>query len=182
MPEQTELHVGSQDGYDWLVSTDTLGDLLRVCPNVVLGKYVAVASFDSGPLVLNDEERASGWHAKNGIAYSPRIERIEMLPRDQYDEWYVFPNQVEFGELVPADRNIFQSVMEKGQVHVFINFGGFQFHLPDYRRDIGELFWQQIGWIKPESYLGDGDWLNFVTSRKDLFAAVRQGLSGLQSR
>jgi hypothetical protein len=82
------------------------------------------------------------------------------------------------GKLVPADRNIFESVIAMGHVHVFINFGGCQFHQPDHQGDIGELFWQQIGWIKPESYLADGDWLNFVTSRKDLFAAVRQGLIG----
>jgi hypothetical protein len=93
---QTELHVGSHEGYDWLVSTDTLSDVLQVCPDVVLGKYIAVTSFDSGPLVLNDEEKATGWQTNNGIAYSPRIVRIEMLSCDQYDEWYVFPNQVEW--------------------------------------------------------------------------------------
>jgi hypothetical protein len=49
------LTLGSQDFYEWLV-TDQQFDLLQVCPEVVLGKYVAITSIDSGPLVPTDKE------------------------------------------------------------------------------------------------------------------------------
>jgi hypothetical protein len=44
------LTVGSQGLYEWLV-TDQQFDPLKVCPEVVLGKYVAITSIDSGVLV-----------------------------------------------------------------------------------------------------------------------------------
>ena len=67
------LKKGSTNGYDWLVSTDTLDDVLQLCPEVVLGKYLAVTSFDSGPLLLSEEQKSAGWTSNAGIAYSPEI-------------------------------------------------------------------------------------------------------------
>jgi hypothetical protein len=40
----------------WLV-TDQQFDLLQICPSVALGKYIAITSFDSGPLVPTNGER-----------------------------------------------------------------------------------------------------------------------------
>jgi hypothetical protein len=40
------LIVGSQGPYEWLV-TDEDFDVLLLCPEVVLGKYVAITSIDS---------------------------------------------------------------------------------------------------------------------------------------
>jgi hypothetical protein len=40
--------------------TDLQFDLLQLCPEVVLGKYIAITSFDSGPLAPTDEE-TGGW-------------------------------------------------------------------------------------------------------------------------
>jgi hypothetical protein len=169
-----QIEFGSRQGYDWLFSEATLYDLLQVCPDVVLGKYVAVTSFDSGSLSLSQEEQAAGWRAHNGIAYSPKIECLEMLPRDQYDEWYVFTNPVDLGELVPADRNIFECQIQPGQVHAFVNYGGFVLH-PDYAA-LTQLLWQQLGWIQPESYIADGEFLSFVSKQKQLFASAHAAL------
>ena len=41
------LTVGSQAPYEWLVTDDDF-DLLELCPEIVLGKYVAITSVDSG--------------------------------------------------------------------------------------------------------------------------------------
>jgi len=49
--------VGSQDLYQWLVTDDEHFDLLEVCPEIVLGKFVAITSIDSGVLLPNDAER-----------------------------------------------------------------------------------------------------------------------------
>jgi hypothetical protein len=77
-----------------------------------------------------------------------------MLPRDLYDEWYVFANPVILDALVRG-RNIFECQMKKGEVCVFVNFGGFALHRPNYA-NLGQFVWEQIGWIKPESYIADG--------------------------
>ena len=72
---------GSQDAYQWLTTTaHDFDSLLTLCPTAVLGKYVAVTSFDSGSLSLSDEEKAAGWESRNGIAYSPLIRSVETLP------------------------------------------------------------------------------------------------------
>lgn len=66
---------GSHGEYRWL-TTDKhdLDTLLRVCPQAVLGKRIAVTSLDSGPLRLNADEVSAGWLTRNDVAYSPRIE------------------------------------------------------------------------------------------------------------
>jgi hypothetical protein len=83
------LTLGSEGLYEWLV-TDQQFDLLETCPEVVTGKYVAITSIDSGPLIPTNEEMATGWYSRGKIAYSPKIQNGEGLPRAGYDEWYIF--------------------------------------------------------------------------------------------
>ena len=53
---------GSHGAYQWLTTGQhDLGTLLQLCPQAVSGKYIAVTSFDSGPLHLNDNELSDGW-------------------------------------------------------------------------------------------------------------------------
>jgi hypothetical protein len=174
MENRNQIEVGSRDNYQWLVSKHTLGELLECCPEIPIGKYIAVTSLDSGPLQLSDVQKAAGWTSSNGIAYSPRIGSIELLPpHDGYDEWYVFATPTNLGELVPPDRNIFESVIRGGHLHVFVNFGSYAIGGDE---DLSNLFWEQIKWIQPESYIADGDRLNFATSRKDLFSTVERAI------
>jgi hypothetical protein len=53
------LTIGSQGRYEWLV-TDREIDLVQVCPEIVLGKYIAITSIDSGPLVPK-RKGEGGW-------------------------------------------------------------------------------------------------------------------------
>jgi hypothetical protein len=57
------LTTGSQGLYEWLV-TDQQFDLLQICPEVALGKYIAITSIDSGTLVPNEREVAAGWESR----------------------------------------------------------------------------------------------------------------------
>jgi hypothetical protein len=91
------LTVGSQGAYEWLV-TDESFDLLELCPEVVLGKYVAVTSIDSGQFVPTGKETAAGWLSHERIAYSPTIQHAEELPREGWDEWYIFNAPTELGK------------------------------------------------------------------------------------
>jgi hypothetical protein len=171
------LTVGSQRLYDWLV-TDEDFDLLQLCPEVVLGKYVAVTSIDSGQLVPTEQQVASGWQSRGEIAYSPKIQNIKELPHAGWDEWYIFENAPDLGTSHLGE-NIFEVPQQQGHVSVFVNYG-FALHTPE-RSSLSKLFWEQLVRIRPESYLADNDYLSFVTMNKTLFASVQDAVKALRS-
>jgi hypothetical protein len=165
------LYTGRNGVYDWLVADHSLEDVLQACPELVVGRYVAVTSFDSGPLVLNSEDIAAGWKSRNDIAYSSQISDFSSIPRDHYDEWYVFDRPADLGALVPEDKNAFDVCPKEGQVSTFVNFGGFAFHGPN-TDDLTDLFWRQLAWIQPESYVADGNCLNLASRNTSLFERI----------
>lgn len=170
------METGAHAGYQWLTTTDhDFDSLLTLCPTAVLGKYAAVTCFDSGSLDLSDEEKAAGWESHNGIAYSPFIESVSRLPeRGGFDEWYIFATRVDLGS--KGQGNPFEAPLSRGQVEVLVNFAeGFDLHQSNH---IVDVFWRQLEWIRPESYIADTHHLlTFVTTNSIVFAAVRQALS-----
>jgi len=179
-PQPPVVNSGFHGAYEWLTTiSHDFDSLLTLCPTTVRGKYVAVTSFDSGSLDLNAEEKAAGWETRNGIAYSPLIESIGTLPeRGGFDEWYVFETPVDLGG--KGRGNIFEAPLSAGQVEVLVNFGeGFDLHQP---ADLVSLFWRQLEWIRPESYIADTHHLlTFVTTNRSVFAAAYQALSESRS-
>jgi len=169
------LTVGSQGVYEWLV-TDQEFDLLRICPAVVLAKYLAITSFDSGPLVPTEEDKAAGWESRGNIAYSSKIHDVESVPRDEYDEWYIFDSLVDLGTSHVRE-NVFEVPQEQGHVSVFVNYG-FALHPPE-RAGLANLFWPQMERIRPESYVADNDYLTFVSANKTLFVSVLGAVKAL---
>jgi hypothetical protein len=169
------VKTGSRGDYSWLTTAEhELHDLITSCPQVVLGKYIAVTSFDSGWLVPNEDEILAGWQSRGGIAYSPKVESVEKLPHDLYDEWYVFKIPRDLGKLFQG--NVFETSMQAGQVEVFANFGpGFSLKSSE-AKDQTDLFWLQLELIQPESFVSDGDLLNFATTDDQLFDSVRAAL------
>ena len=170
------LTIGSRGLYEWLV-TDQQFDLLQICPEVVLGKYIAITSIDSGPLVPTDKEKAAGWESRGQIAYSRKVESVESFPREGWDEWYIFENPTDLGTSHLGE-NIFEVPPEQGHLSVFVNYC-FAFHQPD-MEDLATLFWQQIARIRPESYVADNDYLNFLSLNKTLFARVCDAVKALE--
>jgi hypothetical protein len=169
------LTVGSQGVYQWLV-TEQEFDLLQLCPEVVLGKYLAITSIDSGPLVPTDKQKAAGWESRGQIAYSPKVETVASLPRDGWEEWYIFGAPTDLGTSHLGE-NVFEVPQEQGHVSVLVNYC-FALDRPELK-DLATLFWQQIEWIRPESYVADGDRLNFVSMNKTLFASVHNAVKAL---
>ena len=115
------LTVGSVGLYVWLV-TDENFDLLELCPEIVLGKYVAITSVDSGSLISTDKETAAGWQSRANIAYSPKVENVGDLPREGWDEWYIFNTPTDLGTSHLAE-NIFEVPQEQGHLSVLVNYG-----------------------------------------------------------
>lgn len=175
---KNRAHFGLHDDYAWLVSDATLGELLDVCPEFVMKKYVAITSFDSGPLSLNDVEFSSGWETRGGIAYSPVVENTRILPYDNcFDEWYVFEKPTDLGSRSPQESNVFEASLDPGEVHPFVNFSySFSLHRPE-SATLTELFWKQMDWIRPYAFIADGEQLTVVSCDKELLAQAREGLA-----
>lgn len=173
--------VGWHGEYQWLTMVDCdISTFLGLCPDVVLGKYLAITSIDSGTLHLTDQERAEGWWTDEAgkvfrgtswsspeyrddwkVACSPRLTSIHGLPNETHDEccggfneWYVFDHPA------PA-----------GEMEVFVNWGGFTLYDPDYTWCADRL-WEQLARLAPESCIVDGTVFTFVTRNERLFAGV----------
>jgi hypothetical protein len=170
--------MGSHGAYRWLTTGQhDLDSLLSYCPQALLGKYVAVTSLDSGPMVLTDAENHAGWSSRNEIVYSPQIQstaecRTERTPGD-------CSGSTNGTSLIPVDLgllchgNIFESALTPGRVWTFVNYdAGFALHDPK-MANITSLFWQQLHSIRPESFIADSDaFLTFVSLNDDIFVAV----------
>ena len=149
------METGQRGTYAWIVwNAQFLGDLIRTFPELVVGKYVVITAFDSGPLVLSEEEQQRGWHLYGGFAHSPRIHTLADLPYDQYDEWYIAPTQLSFA-----------------QCEVFVNYGGFRLQDAAELAALQARFWQQLDDIAPETYLAEGD--NLVVATRDVALVER---------
>ena len=152
-----------------------MGDLLRLCPQAVVGKYVAISAFDSGPLRLSKKEIASGWIQLGELAISPRIADVAILPYEQYDEWFVLEQPREFA--VPAR---------------FASYGQFTLRDPSFLAEgadptwdrkaieadqerlaaLQDAFWRCLEGSGATSYFGDGDRFVAVTSDGALAAVL----------
>jgi hypothetical protein len=169
------LGAGFHDDYQWLTANWELDDVLHLFPQTLLGKYLAVTSFDSGALTLTDELKRDGWQSRGGIAYSSEIRFVDRLPRGGFDEWYVFETPPsDLGQIIAG--NIFDASLEQGRVGVFVNYGGFD--LSASSSPLLDLFWRQLKSVGPDSYLADsGSHMTFVTRYKELFATVHMTMT-----
>jgi len=183
------MKTGAHGPYRWLEADHDLREFLSLCPGTLVGRHIAITALDSGSFNPSGEDRAAGWSDSGGIAYSPRLESVAMLPPNcccreccgGFDEWYIFGAKPRLlGSICHA--NIFDTEIAPPNVFQFINFGGFQLSDPQFKA-ISDLFWKQMEWVRPESYLGDGDCsLLFVSSDSERFGSVRDILSRSPSR
>ncbi len=173
---------GTHGDYQWLETEHEGGEFLSLCPYVIEHRYPVISSLDSGAFRPSSEDRQRGWHDEGGIAYGPVVGQIATLPRYcgygdccGYTEWYLFETCPRSLGSISND-NVFEAVIEPGRVFRFINFYGFAFS-DAAMKDVADLFWKQIAWMRPESYLGDGEGqLLFATRNSILFDAVVQTL------
>jgi hypothetical protein len=176
--EINEVFSRAPSGYSWLVTSDSLGDFLRSCPEVVIGKYVAVTASDSGPLYLTCKQMEAGWISVAGIAYSPKIKSVDDLPSCDccFDDWFIFSKPARIGKRVPQETNIFQQPLTHGEVVPFVNH--FLCLQSPGQETLSDMFWQQLTWIQPLSYLANNqDSLTFVSADPALVEKLRRVLA-----
>ncbi len=136
---------------EWQERDKFLRTLLSKFPQIVIGKYLVNTSFDSGSLMLSDEEIAQGWYKHKDLTISPAINDIKSIPYDQFDEWYVFDSPQNFDNY-----------------EVFVNYGGFSLQDNAFA-EFQERFWWQLEYLNSESFLAEGDNLICVTKDVNLF-------------
>jgi hypothetical protein len=171
------MRTGAQGEYTWFESDSLdLHGLLTDVPEAVLGRPLAIASFDSGPLVPTAEEVAAGWEHRNGVTYVPHAADVSVLPYEHYDEWYVLDALADLGPIDP-----------------FVNYSGFGVSDPDRRYrapDVGwdlvgrqcfadaerarqTRFWAQVTRIRPVSCILNGDVFVVVTRDASLIGLLK---------
>jgi hypothetical protein len=131
------LTFGSHGAYEWLAPDDQQIDLLKICPDTVFGKYVAITSIDSSEFAPNEMEKTAGWESRGRIAYSSKVQSVESLPRAGWDEWYILVHRTDLGTS-HLEKNIFEVPEEQGQLRVFVNYC-FALHLPE-MKNLAALF------------------------------------------
>jgi len=55
----------------------------------------------------------------------------------------------------------------------------FTFNRPE-DNALASLFWEQMKWIRPESYVGDNDFLNFATLDRAFFDKLHQAVKAFK--
>ncbi len=167
---------GFNGGYHWIEAYATdLESFLRCCHNALLDKYLAVSAVDSGSFRLREPDLAAGWSSNGGIAFGPRIASAEDLTVVEnqisrcvgYNELYTFESPPKLGALYTGD--VFEATICSNSVVAFVNFKDFRFSAPEAHAITG-LFWAQMEWMRPESYIADTpDCLLFATLNEFLF-------------
>jgi hypothetical protein len=176
-----QITYGSHGVYRWVTSTkDDIGKIIRLCPDVWKGRYLAVTSTDSGEPKWW-VEKLKGWEYRGGIGYSPRLQSLEgvLYQTDGpefagFDEWYLFETKTDLGEVIKGNPFEEQNLFGLGRIVAFVNF----FYSPEQTDNaLSEMFWNQIDWIKPESYISDGsECVTFVSRNPAAFDVVKRCL------
>jgi len=180
-PPGFPLTIGVRENYHWLASEQYFDDLLPLCPDIVLGKYVVITSIDSGTFYPSEEEKAAGWELRNGIAYSPRILTPSSVRREGWDEWYVLDEPVDLGGKLPSGLNPFSANLVHGQLFDFIN-SQFSPHT-DESTGMAPFFWKQFDWIRPRAYIAEcDDFLLLITCDQRLFREACDSIHDLELR
>jgi len=139
-------------GYHVIVWADnfdpSLATLITSFPELILGHRVAIASCDSGPFQVDEEDMAKGWAILGRLAISPRVQSISDLPTPGFDEWYVYESDV------PREEHA-----------SFVNHHDFS--LFDENSKQTENFWKQVERFQPLHVLGAGASTMFLVTRDE---------------
>ena len=186
-PDEVIL-TGTRGEYSWLTSSHDhySGTLVKLCPEIFIGHYLAVTEIDSGTPWLTEQQKAGGWTQRREIVYSTRLNSVDdvFYQRDGhdvpgFDEWYFFQNPRDLGELQQGNPFEEATAPRPGRTMTFVGWPSATLH--DLDKQVGEMFWEQMSWIRPESYIADSwNCLTFVTRNRDLFRLVLDRLSKSQ--
>ncbi|MCY0978607.1 hypothetical protein PGH12_04315 [Chryseobacterium wangxinyae] len=131
-------------------------------PQFILNKNLAVISFDSGSMILTDEEISRGWKFENEVAYFEFLNLNELYGPifSIYDQWFFLRTGA---RIKKSD--------------IFVNYLGFTIDesnakdLPN--KDITKLFWKTIEEENVEKFILNGDLFSFGTKNKSEITRIK---------
>jgi|SRR5579871_945855 len=194
MPEEVFFNAGSHPPYRWLTSSEQYIDtLVGLCPEILIDRHLVVTSIDSGDPWLTDNQKRAGWELRCGNVCSPRLATTDELfyQRDYgpgtpgWDEWYLFDDVApDLGERLRGNPFEEATSPRPGRLMIFVGYPSLALHDPaEAENPIVGMFWRQLDWIKPESYIADGrDCLTFVSRNAALFDTVHERLKAALSQ
>jgi hypothetical protein len=164
---------GVQGEYRWLeTAAHEIYDVLQVCPAVATNKNIVITSFDSSPFQPTSEEMQRGWRVNGRSVHIPLGDNISAIPFEIFDEWYIFSSDAPEREYKVFVKHDWFTL---GPAQALYSRSGSAFDLKRMQR----WFWQEIEQASPESYLGRGNRLKFVSRNPEHFNMVLRGLSSL---
>jgi hypothetical protein len=170
--------IGERGRYRWVTSDHhSLDDIVTECPQVLLGRHLAVTTTDSGSPYWW-VQKLSGWECRGRVGYSPRLVSTDGLTYQihgkenaGFDEWYTFENPCDLGDVIANENPWSEESRDRpGRIIALVNYG-FSPDLPD--DALSSEFWTQIERFNPESYISDGaECVTLVSRNLDLFRSV----------
>jgi hypothetical protein len=166
------LH-GAQGQYQWLESSShSLQNLLSVCPDLVVGRSLAITSFEERSLIERLE--ACSGRIMGPVVHVPSVANISALPLSGVKEWYGFVSAISESKLTSFVRNHWFTLGPAAVARVP------QENLWDLQRAV-RLFWQELQRVQPESYVSRGQRLVLATRNPVHFTAILRAFSAPSS-
>lgn len=163
----------------WLTSKAAcLKDVVELCPQLFIDRFVLITSYDSGYVTLTEEQLQAGWKytgsdaqnfdwlpPRDGLfALSPRVSDPTKVPIDMFDEWYVFYTPPVIDKLEVFVNRMFYPTTGK--------VGLAEEQTSDHFVEYEALFWKQLSDVNPRAYISDNQTLSFVTFDSVLYEQV----------
>jgi hypothetical protein len=185
------MNRGKKAGYYWLEEITptqewlSLENLLEVCPEFVLGKYLVITAWDSGPLKLRDEDYQKGWLKHDRLAINSAVQSVNDIPYMGYDEWYIFSETPLWEPFKVFVNDWYFSLREP---EGFASDGDSSEAIIGRRdevermRELQELFWLQLELKRAETYISAGHRFILATREKKLYERMIEPRSNVNSR
>jgi hypothetical protein len=177
------MHTGKQADYYWLeIITPAqewvaLDKLLARCSEFVLGRYMVITAWDSGPLKLCDADFKKGWMKHDWLAINPAIQSVDDIPYMGYDEWYLFtetpllePFKVFVNDALFSLRDPETVVLESESSAA----SGNEKDKLERMQKLQELFWLQLELKRAETYVSAGHRFILATRQPELYRRIAE--------
>ena len=153
--------IGNHQGYRWFEFDGDrfVGELVKKCPEIFIGKYLVMTALDSSPLTLSEEQKQAGWVRRGDLVYSPKLLSLEEVHGGEFDEWYLF-----------------EQPMAEQWPDVFVNDWGWSLAPTEDTaiRTFQASFWRLLERIRPETYIADGNTLIVATRSRQTAGAIEK--------
>jgi len=167
---------GFQGEFRWIESVShRIEDVLRVCPDVAIGKSWAVTAFDKEKLAAVLDDNLQSWQVSGSALLIPPVADLSQVPYNVFSEWYTFSGTVPQHKFHTFIRHHWFSLgpaaMGPSQDNTIWDFKRMQ-----------RLFWQEMEAAAPESYIARRERLIFATRNPAYFSIVLRGLGAAPTK